>query len=502
MSGFQTNHVRTRLTAWYVIVLGGVLLIYVAGASAAVFFQLRSELDRFAIDDLETVEGLLSYDSVGKVSLRSDYHDHAYTTSMQDRLLEVWAADGTLLYRNELLGNRVLGSSPSPDEGANGYSVRSVRVSDGTPARLVSKRHLLEGQSTLIRVGFSEEPLWQHFWHVVIGMIIGLPFALGFAGIGGYFLASQVLSPIGRMARRVREINAEKLSARLDVENPEDELGSLAKAFNETLTRLEASFEQLRRFTSDASHELRTPLTAIRSVGEVGLQRQGTTEDYRDVIGSMLEESGRLSHLVDNLLTIARAEAGQIQLKSTTISVLPLVRDTVSLIDVLAEEKGQAISIDGDETAQVQADYPILRQVLMNLIDNAIKYSPISAHISLHVAPRRDRVVVIEIADNGPGIPPQHREHIFDRFYRIDEGRSRQAGGTGLGLSIAKWGAEAHGGRLELFCPAEGGCVFRLSLPVAPDANPEDCSGTTDDALSYSEAQADNSRMPVRFSYH
>ena len=163
MSGFQSSHVRTRLTVWYVTVLAGVLLVYVGGASALIFFQLRSELDRFAIDDLETVEGLLNFGSDGKLSLRSDYHDHPYTASMQDRLLEVWAGDGTLLYRNELLGNRDLGRAPDASEGADGYSIRSTRVSDGTPARLVSKIHILEGRPTLIRVAFSESPLWAAF---------------------------------------------------------------------------------------------------------------------------------------------------------------------------------------------------------------------------------------------------------------------------------------------------------------------------------------------------
>ena len=295
------------------------------------------------------------------------------------------------------------------------------------------------------------------------------------------FWRGTALSPIGRMARRVHEINAERLSARLDVENPHDELGSLAKSFNETLARLERSFEQLRRFTSDASHELRTPLTAIRSVGEVGLQKQGAVEDYREAIGSMLEEAGRLSHLVDSLLTIARAESGQIQLERTTISVLPFVRDTVSVLDVLAEEKGQNLSIEGDETAQVQADGAILRQVLINLLDNAIKYSPAGARISVHVLSTDNQTVAVEIMDNGPGIPPEHRDKVFDRFYRIDEGRSREAGGTGLGLAIAKWGAEAHGGRLELDCPADGGCIFRLRLPVADRTNGKSRSETIAD---------------------
>lgn len=481
MSGFQSSHVRTRLTVWYVTVLAGVLLVYVGGASALIFFQLRSELDRFAIDDLETVEGLLNFGSDGKLSLRSDYHDHPYTASMQDRLLEVWAGDGTLLYRNELLGNRDLGRAPDASEGADGYSIRSTRVSDGTPARLVSKIHILEGRPTLIRVAFSERPLWAHFWQVAMGMLAGLPFALGLAGVGGYFLARHALSPIGRMARRVHEINAERLSARLDVENPHDELGSLARSFNETLACLERSFEQLRRFTSDASHELRTPLTAIRSVGEVGLQKQGTVEDYRDVIGSMLEEVGRLSHLIDSLLTIARAESGQIQLERATISVLPLVRDTVSVLDVLAEEKRQNLSIEDHETELVQADCAVLRQILINLLDNAIKYTPVGGHITVRVLNVGNQAVAVEIMDSGPGIPPEHRNKIFDRFYRIDEGRSREGGGTGLGLAIAKWGAEAHGGQLELNCPADGGCIFRLVLPTADRADGESRSETMAD---------------------
>jgi hypothetical protein len=142
MSALRPTNVRTRLTAWCVTVLAGVLLLYVGGASALVFFQLRSELDRFAIDDLETVEGLLSFGADGKVSLHSDYHDHPYPTDMQDRLLEVWAGDGAVLYRNELLGSRALGGKPETGEGAEGYTIHSIRVSDRTPARVVSKTHL------------------------------------------------------------------------------------------------------------------------------------------------------------------------------------------------------------------------------------------------------------------------------------------------------------------------------------------------------------------------
>jgi heavy metal sensor kinase len=382
--------------------------------------------------------------------------------------MEVWAVDGALLYRNELLGNRAMGP-PGPAEGVNSYSIRSIQLADGTPIRLVSKRHSLDGRLTLIRIGFSEQPLWARFWQVVIGLIVGLPLALGLAGLGGYFLARHALSPIERMARRAHEINAERLSARLDVENPHDELGHLASAFNETLGRLERSFDQLRRFTSDASHELRTPLTAIRSVGEVGLRQEGSAEHYREVIGSMLEEAGRLTRLVESLLAIARADAGQIKLTRTAIVVLPFVREVGGLLEVLAEEREEHLSIDGDETARVQVDRSILRQILINLLDNAIKHSPVGGQISVRVLRSDTKTVSIEVEDRGPGVSAEHRDRVFDRFYRVDEARSRDVGGAGLGLAIAKWGAEAHGGRLELDCPPQGGCIFRLSVPLDAD---------------------------------
>jgi heavy metal sensor kinase len=467
----RPQNVRTRLTLWYVAVLACALLIYGASIAVLLLFQLRGQLDHRAIEDIETIKGLLSFSPDGKLLFRSSYQDPSYPTKMLDPLMEVLAEDGTLLYRNELLRDRSLGGFPQPGEMSGSYLVRSIRLSDGMPVRLLSKRYILEGRPTLIRLGFSEESSRQRFGEIVGGLLAGLPFVLVFAGLGGYFLARRALGPIERMARRVHEINAERLSARLDVENQHDELGLLASAFNDTLSRLEHSFEQLRRFTSDASHELRTPLTAIRSVGEVGLQKQGTAEDYREVIGSMLEESVRLTSLVDSLLTIARADAGQIKPQRTTITILPFARDVVSLLDVLAEEKGQDLLIDGDDTAQVQADGAILRQVLTNLLDNAIKYSHAGGPIVVRVLSADEKTVAIEVEDSGPGIPPPHRDKVFDRFYRVDQGRSREAGGNGLGLAIAKWGAEAHGGHLELFCPVGSGCVFRLVLPKSGAAN-------------------------------
>jgi signal transduction histidine kinase len=184
----------------------------------------------------------------------------------------------------------------------------------------------------------------------------------------------------------------------------------------------------------------------------------------------MLEEAARLTQLVESLLLISRADAGQIRLERSKVALFPFVREVASLLEVLADEKHQSISVEGDDATTVEADPVILRQVLINLFDNAIKYSPVGDSIQIRVFAASDQTVGVEVQDSGPGITPEHRERVFDRFYRVDPGRSRSSGGAGLGLSIARWGAEAHGGRLELESPERGGAIFRLVLRAS---NPE-----------------------------
>ena len=209
---------------------------------------------------------------------------------------------------------------------------------------------------------------------------------LAVAGLAGYALARRALSPIEQMARRAQEITPEKLHARLPDDDADDELGQLARVFNDTLARLEQAFEQLRRFTSDASHELRTPLAMIRSVGEVGLQKDGTRAEYRDIIGSMLEEVNRLTSLIDNLLTISRADSGHLQLHRTTVSVMALAREAAGLFEILdGGEIASASLLEGDEDAQVEGDCLFLRQALVNILHNAVKYSPVGETISVRV---------------------------------------------------------------------------------------------------------------------
>ena len=461
----RPRHLRTRLTLWYLSGLAALLVLAWAGTCSLLFWQLRNQLGHFSIQEIETVEGLLYFTSDGQLRLKDDYHNHAQSKDVIERYLEVRGTEGPVLYRNDRLGNRALGGPAFPGEGVGGYSERSAQLSDGKRVRVVSRVHSLDGRPLLIRLAHSEEPLYRQLDDLLLASLVILPIVLLIAWVAGYALARRALSPIEKMAREAQEITPDKLHARLPVANADDELGQLARVFNDTLARLEQAFEQLRRFTSDASHELRTPLAMIRSVGEVGLQKDGSRAEYRDIIGSMLEEVNRLTSLIDNLLTISRADSGHIQLHRIRVSMLALAREAAALFEILTEEKSQILSVAGDETAEIGGDPIFLRQALVNIIHNAVKYSPVGETISVAVRNVSGGRVVIEIKDNGPGIPPEDQPRIFDRFYRVDKARWRESGGAGLGLAIAKWAVEAHGGTISIQSDLSKGCTFRITLP-------------------------------------
>lgn len=463
--GLRPKRLRTRLTIWYVCLLGTLLLGAMGGTCFLFFLQIRNQIDRFNIEEVETVEGLLYFSADGKLRLRDDYHNHRESKERIESLLEVCNPSGSVLLRNERLGGRGLGGRPLTSEGVGGYSQRSTRLSDGTRVRMVSRAHILEGQPLLIRLAHSEEGMQSGLENYLLASILVLPAVLGAAGLAGYFLAKRALSPIEQMALRAREITPERLSERLPIGNSDDELGRLARVFNETLDRLEQAFNQLSRFTADCSHELRTPLAMIRSVGEVGLQKNGSREEYRDIIGSMLEEVNRLTSLIDALLTISRAEAGSLQLHKTAVRLMSVVREAAEIFDVVMEEKSVHLELEGDEEAALEGDSVFLRQAVANLIDNAVKYSPMGQSVCARVRNGEGSQIILEIEDHGPGIPVEDQRKIFDRFYRVDKSRSRGSGGTGLGLSITKWAIEAHGGTITVDTLSGNGCTFRVSLP-------------------------------------
>ncbi|HXA83075.1 MAG TPA: ATP-binding protein [Methylomirabilota bacterium] len=294
-----------------------------------------------------------------------------------------------------------------------------------------------------------------------------IPIALLLASAGGYFLARKSLAPVTDMATQARGMGAARLSERLEVFNPRDELGTLALSFNELLDRLEKSFEQQRRFVADASHELRTPVAILQGETEVTLSRPDRSpEEYRETLAILRDESHRLAHIIEDLFTLTRADAGQYPLKLRDLYLDELATDVLRRTRSLA--KGVTLTSSIQPELPLQADEDLLRRMLLNLLDNAIKYTPAGGLINVDC--RLDaNFYVLRVSNTGPGIPAELQPRIFERFFRADKARSRSegdTGGAGLGLSIARWIAEAHHGRLELTQSDNSGTSFTAYLPA------------------------------------
>jgi heavy metal sensor kinase len=459
---------RVWLTLCYVGAMLVVLGVYAAAVYAVVNRSLADSLDQRLRGDFWLTAAMVDKGADGSITW---YDPEEGVVSEDSPWLQVWSPGGEVLYANNvakrwpLAGSRELALRPD-DRFAS-------MVSDTMGYRVLSRHGKISGQPVVLQVGRSEAPTEAELRNLALILVLGLPLGVALAGLGGYFLASRALAPVNRMAERARLITAERLSERLPVNHPEDELGRLATVFNETLGRLEASFEQMRRFTADVSHELRTPLTAIRSVGEVGLREHRDEPAYRAIVGSMLEEVDRLSGLVDRLLTLSRAESGQAKLSIDVIDLHELAEDVVGYLGVLAEEKQQSLTVDCTGTPRGLGDRLVLRQSLINLVDNAIKYTPVGGRIRIQVAESPSGPSIV-VSDTGPGIATDIRSRVFDRYYRAGRTPASDIGGSGLGLAIAKWAVEANGGRLSLEESHGSGSTFRMTLPRAPGARASD----------------------------
>ena len=449
----KTNSVRLRLTLWHVAVLATIIIGFALGTYIFVRESLLRQIDNHLERDLATVQRVAQRDIEELATLA--HHGNVALFRVTDSGRTTLAA--TERWNRSGLGDIKFAGTP-------GASQR-ITAADGEHYRTRSGTLNTAGKTLLIAVAHEEQAVSQSLRSLAMILLLGIPAALLLAVAGGYFLAGRALSPIGAMVAKAREITAECLSERLPVENPNDEFGQLAMVFNETFLRLEDSFERLRRFTADASHELRTPLTAIRSVGEVGMQENIDASSCREVIGSMLEETDRLTRLVDSLLTLSRADAGSVLLNKERTDLSALTAEVGDCLHVLAEEKEQTLTITAPAPLYVEADRTTMRQALINLLDNAIKYTPEGGKIRVTVGKTTANEFFIAVSDNGPGIAPEFQDMVYERFYRIDKGRSREVGGAGLGLSIALWAVEANNGRLELDSSEGLGCTFRIVIP-------------------------------------
>lgn len=464
------RRLATRLTLWHFSLLALCVGVYSTGSGLLFSHHVRAEIDRRVQEDIELAARALSVDREHRaIWIGGELGKQIPEEPGGGHWVEVWNAEGDRVLAAGSIDPPVLGP---PFWGTIDSRPATSMLVRQLPLRVQSEQVQVDGRHWLVRVAVSELAALQSirdFWRrqLLVSLMV-----LSLGALGGYWLTRQALAPFVRLAARARRITADQLDMRFPEERAGAEIDQIRRAFNHTLERLERSFTQLRRFTADVAHELRTPLTALRSVGEVGLRSDQDSAGYREVIGSMLEEVDHLTRLADQLLLLARAEGGQVQLHHEPIEIAQLARDVCVHLAVLAEERGQMLEVSAPSNATLHADRTLLRQALVNLIDNAIKYAPERTAIRVTISIAGGSLQ-LDVADEGPGIALEHRERIFERFFRADRSRSRELGGTGLGLSMVRWVAEAHGGTATYLDNKPRGSVFRLVLPLTPDAGAE-----------------------------
>lgn len=476
--------IRARMVALNVAVLGASLLLFGLSAYAGYAYSLRARHDaglRAAADTLAvafrtgiTVEGgdeehaahhLLNelrfpnrdiglFDAEGRpfpyTSPESQGPDHAHGPS-----IELPAAELAAIAREHALLGR-------PDEVA-----LVTRGHHGGSRRLAVKavRSPTSDASFLVAAEESEADVEAQLALLRNVLLLSLPTFVLLAWAAGWFLARRSLAPIAAMSQAARSMEAHTLGERLPVGNPRDELGQLAAVFNDLLDRLERAFRQMRQFTADASHELRTPLASVRGEAQIALSRRREEDDYRESLSVILEEATHMTGIVEDMFTLARADSGEQPLDPRTVYLDEIVADVCRATRAIAGERGVSVGCEPSEETTVVGDEAVIRRAVLNLVDNAIKYTEPGGTVRARVT-SGDGWARVDVRDTGIGIAAEDLGRIFERFYRVDKARSRSAGGAGLGLSIVRWAAEAHGGRLLVESTPGAGSTFSLLLPL------------------------------------
>jgi heavy metal sensor kinase len=461
--------IRFRLIIWYAGLLTGVFLLF-----GIVLFQvLRGYLEHSLAQTLirrseQIAVSLL--DGVDKTGERyvADQITARYAPENYDRFIRITRPDGGVLYASgRTTSFDPSGLHPLAVNTVHGDLVQKVVLDDGSRLLVTVKVfQSSEGHRFLIESGGPMAPIETILSHLFFSLLIGVPL-LGLVAVGGgLFLVSRALAPVVQIARSAEHITLHNLNERLPLTNTGDELEHLSLALNRMIARLNEAFEQNRRFLADASHELRTPLAALRGEMESVVEQARTLPELSDRAGSVLEEVDRLAKIVDALFAISRLDAGESQQEWERFDLAPLAASTTEQMSLLAEDKGIAVACNVQGKVSVDGDRARIKQVVVNLLDNAIKYTPPGGTINLNVHARGGKAV-LEVVDTGMGIPASALPHIFERFYRVDQARSRDAGGAGLGLAIVKSICAAHGGKVEVESAEGKGSQFTVELPLA-----------------------------------
>ncbi|MCG3163690.1 MAG: Adaptive-response sensory-kinase SasA [Acidobacteria bacterium] len=472
------DSVRTRLTLWYVGVLALTLVLFSVGVYALVERKLHARLDAGLRTTIEGTTRLFVHEKdegeADEEAARSALRKYYYPR----QAVAIFDKSGRLL-KEKTFGDihaTLPASVTTLDrDGLQFYTLSEAQTGIDDGLRTAAQRIVAAPQSTVFLIVCQPVEDTSDDLELLFGILAtSVPLALLVVAAGGWFLARKALAPVVAMSERARQISAENLERRLPVANPRDELGQLASAFNELLARLDASFNLQRQFMTDASHELRTPLSVMRTTTQVILEKPRREEnEYRDALAMINDQTLRLARIVDDMFTLARADAGRRPLTLGSFYLDELIGETARAASVLAARKG--VTVEAAESAEIlcYGDEDLLRQMLLNLLDNAIRHTPAGGVVRVNLT-QSDSTCEVIVSDTGEGIPVEAQPHIFERFYRVDKARSRSnsganganGGGAGLGLSIARWIAEAHNGTIRLAHSGPAGAAFAVELPL------------------------------------
>jgi heavy metal sensor kinase len=457
--------IRVRLTVWYVALLA----LGLVGFSAFLYFSLSrslyAQMDRALAAEGRQMNAEVDVD-------RGPQGDELEFEGEDDEL-----EPGVLVALYDLAGTRIFASDtnylptgpvgPALTRAVQGeHAFSTVTMPDGGTWRLLTRPATYKGRTVgVLQVARSQREVEATLDSLGRLLAVALPLMLVPAVAGGLFLAGRALNPIDRIVRTAETISADDLSRRLNVPASADELGRLAATFDRMLDRLERAFQRQRQFTADAAHELRTPLALLTSQADLALAQPRTESEYRAALTSISADTARMSQLLTDLLTLARADAGHEPLARERLDLSALADDVVSAMAPLAESKGVRLLSDAGRAVMVEADQTRVTQLLVNLVDNGLKYTPAGGTVTVSVAPGWDGPV-LRVTDTGVGIDPEHLPHLFERFYRVDKARSRAEGGAGMGLAICQWIARAHGGDIEVESQPGRGTTFAVRIPL------------------------------------
>jgi len=466
--------IGVRLTLWYLVIFAVAQIAFGAG----MWFLLRHSLFDMVDDGLEEqVDDLRSFlQTLGKdpalAKLREEVNE-TYAIEHLGNYLAVYAENGDLIYRSAFLQAHHLAMTP-PDQVDR--AIFKNRRSEGRHFRFILQKLSVNGHIYAVEMGVPTDDAVKSLSLFRTYLLMFAPLLLLIAAAGGHWLSRRALSPVDALVRTAREVSGASLHSRLQKLDTGDELQRLSDTLNEMLDRIEASFQRITEFTADASHELRTPVSLIRTEAELALRRSRGEVEYKESLRHILLEAERTTALIEQLLSLARADSGRETLHMQPVDLSAMLRGVVESWRQMADIRNLQFSASiAAEDSFVMGDEAALRRVADILLDNAFKYTAPSGSVQLSLEKKGGDRVVMTVRDSGIGIADEDRDKIFERFYRVDKARSREQGGAGLGLAIAQWIVAQHHGSIAVESKPGQGSVFRLEFPAIalPAPNPQ-----------------------------